>query len=58
MFGLGICQSFIHSLGHVDGAIGDYLNSLQGAVGLVTVFFVIGIVLLASQDLSGSPEPS
>ena len=59
MFGFwGFASRLSTLLGMLMGPLADYLNSLQGAVGLVTVFFVIGIVLLASQDLTGSPEPS
>ena len=59
MFGFwGFASRLSTLLGMLMGPLADYLNSLQGAVGLVTVFFVIGIALLASQDLTASPEPS
>ena len=57
MFGFwGFASRLSTLLGMLMGPLADYLNSLQSAVGLVALFFVLGIVLLLPQDLR--PEQS
>ena len=56
MFGFwGFASRLSTLLAMLMGPLADYLNSLQAAVGLVALFFVIGILLLLPQDLR--PEP-
>ena len=59
MFGFwGFASRLSTLLGMLLGPLADYLNSLQAAVGLVALFFVIGIVLLLPQDLRPEPNPT
>ena len=57
MFGFwGFASRLSTLLAMLMGPLADYLNSLQAAVGLVALFFVIGILLLLPQDLRPEPD--
>ncbi len=57
MFGFwGFASRLSTLLAMLMGPLADYLNSLQSAVGLISAFFVIGIILLIPQDLSAAQE--